>query len=98
MNIFQNAKVPYARTSNYDSELDKDIETYTYTDGLGRAIQVKKTASLFTQAGSPDQEAQIVSGKVIYDGLGRPVTSYYPTTTTTIDNNFSTAVSSSSTN
>lgn len=90
---FPNAKVPYARTRNYDSELDKDIETYTYTDGLERAIQVKKTASLFTQVGSPDQEAQIVSGKVIYDGLGRPVASYYPTTTTTIDNNFSTAVS-----
>jgi len=85
--------VPYAKTRNYDPELDKDIETYTYTDGLGRSLQVKKTASLFTVAGSPDKEAQIVSGKVIYDGLARPITSYYPTTTTTIDNNFSTAVS-----
>ena len=90
---FPEAKVPYAKTKNYDPELDKDIETFTYTDGLGRALQVKKTASLFTQAGSPDQEAQIVSGKVIYDGLGRATTSYYPTTTTTIDNNFSTALS-----
>jgi RHS repeat-associated protein len=90
---FPEAKVPYAKTKNYDPELDKDIETFTYTDGLGRALQVKKTASMFTQSGSADQEAQIVSGKVIYDGLGRPTTSYYPTTTTTIDNNFSTAVS-----
>jgi len=90
---FPEAKVPYSKTRNYDPELDKDIETYTYTDGLGRALQVKKTASLFTNAGSADQEAQIVSGKVIYDGLGRPTTSYYPTTTTTIDNNFNTAVS-----
>jgi len=90
---FPTAKVPYAKTRNYDPELDKDIETYTYTDGLGRALQIKKTASLFTAAGSPDQEAQIVSGKVIYDGLGRPTTSYYPTTTSTIDANFSTAVS-----
>ncbi|WP_371810414.1 toxin TcdB middle/N-terminal domain-containing protein [Flavobacterium sp. 28A] len=90
---FPTAKVPYAKTRNYDPELDKDIVTYTYTDGFGRALQVKKTASLFTQAGSPDQEAQIVSGKVIYDGLGRPTTSYYPTTTTTIDANFSAAVS-----
>ncbi|PBJ11905.1 T6SS effector amidase Tae4 family protein [Flavobacterium sp. ACN6] len=90
---FPEAKVPYAKTKNYDPELDKDIETYTYTDGLGRALQIKKTASLFTQAGSADQEAQIVSGKVIYDGLARPITSYYPTTTTTIDNNFSTAIS-----
>jgi RHS repeat-associated protein len=90
---FPGAKVPYAKTRNYDPEFDTDIETYTYTDGLGRALQVKKTASLFTQAGSPDKEALIVSGKVIYDGLGRPTTSYYPTTTTTIDNNFSTAVS-----
>ncbi|MBP4140409.1 hypothetical protein J3S90_01165 [Flavobacterium sp. P4023] len=91
---FPTAKVPYAKTRNYDPELDKDIETYTYTDGLGRALQVKKTASLFTAAGSPDQEAHIVSGKVIYDGLGRPTTSYYPTTTTTIDAAFSTALSS----
>jgi RHS repeat-associated protein len=90
---FPEAKVPYAKTRNYDPELDKDIETYTYTDGLGRTLQVKKTASLFTAAGSPDKEALIVSGKVIYDGLGRPITNYYPTTTTTIDNNFSTAVS-----
>ncbi|WP_433831152.1 SpvB/TcaC N-terminal domain-containing protein [Flavobacterium anhuiense] len=90
---FPEAKVPYAKTRNYDPELDKDIETYTYTDGLGRALQVKKTASLFTQAGSADQEAHIISGKIIYDGLGRAVTSYYPTTTTTLDNNFSTAVS-----
>ncbi|MBF4487524.1 SpvB/TcaC N-terminal domain-containing protein [Flavobacterium sp. CSZ] len=91
---FPEAKVPYAKTKNYDPELDKDIETYTYTDGLGRALQVKKTASLFTAAGSADQEAQIVSGQIIYDGLGRPITSYYPTTTTTVDNNFSTTVSS----
>jgi len=90
---FPEAKVPYAKTKNYDPELDKDIETFTYTDGLGRALQVKKTASLFTAAGSPDQEAQIVSGKILYDGLGRPITSYYPTTTSTIDNNFSIAIS-----
>lgn len=90
---FPEAKVPYAKTSNYDPELDKDIETFSYTDGLGRALQVKKTASLFTTAGSADKEAQIVSGKIVYDGLGRPTTSYYPTTTTTVDNKFSTAVS-----
>ena len=91
---YPTAVVPYAKTRNYDPELDKDIETYTYTDGLGRALQVKKTASLFTSSGSPDQEALIVSGKIIYDGLGRPTTSYYPTTTTSIDANFSTALSS----
>ncbi|MBE8723365.1 SpvB/TcaC N-terminal domain-containing protein [Flavobacterium hungaricum] len=90
---FPEAKVPYAKTKNYDPELDKDIETFTYTDGLGRALQVKKTASLFTQSGSADQEAHIISGKIIYDGLGRQITSYYPTTSTTLDNNFSTAVS-----
>ncbi|MDA6070180.1 hypothetical protein NJT12_11180 [Flavobacterium sp. AC] len=90
---FPEAKVPYAKTKNYDPELDKNIETFTYADGLGRALQVKKTASLFTAAGSADQEAQIVSGKIIYDGLGRQIVSYYPTTTTTIDNNFSTEIS-----
>lgn len=90
---FPEAEVPYAKTRNYDPELDKDIETYTYTDGLGRPLQVKKTASLFTQSGSPDQEAHVVSGRIIYDGLERPIATYYPTTTTTMDNNFSTAMS-----
>ncbi|WP_281235089.1 SpvB/TcaC N-terminal domain-containing protein [Flavobacterium gelatinilyticum] len=90
---FPEAKVPYAKTKNYDQEQDKDNETYTYTDGLERVLQVKKTASLFTQSGGADQEAQIISGKIIYDGLGREAESYYPTSTTTIDNNFSTAVS-----
>ncbi|MGA9638687.1 SpvB/TcaC N-terminal domain-containing protein, partial [Flavobacterium sp.] len=90
---YPDAVVPYAKTRNYDPEHDKDIETYTYTDGLGRALQVKKTASLFTAAGSADQEAHIISGKVIYDAFGRAIESYYPTTTTTLNADFSTALS-----
>jgi hypothetical protein len=63
MIIFQRPR--YHAKLKYDPELNKDIETYTYTDGLGRALQ--KTASLFTAAEVRIQEAQIVSGKVIYD-------------------------------
>ncbi|MGO4770913.1 SpvB/TcaC N-terminal domain-containing protein [Flavobacterium sp. W22_SRS_FK3] len=93
---FPEAKVPYAKTRNYDPELDKDIEIYSYNDGLDRSLQVKKTASLFTQAGNPDKDALIVSGKIIYDGLGRQIANYQPTITNSIDNDFSTVIANAS--
>jgi hypothetical protein len=46
--------------------MNKDIETYTYTDGWAERCKLKRN-SLFTVA-EVRQEAQIVSGKVIYDG------------------------------
>ncbi|MBT0558077.1 hypothetical protein J5309_04915 [Riemerella anatipestifer] len=79
---YPEAKVPYAKTRNYDAEHGKDIITYTYTDGLGRTLQVKKTAALFQGKNQADAERLIVSGKQVYDALGRVVESYYPTTET----------------
>ena len=73
-------KVPYAKTLNYDSQHNANIETYTYSDGLGRVIQVKKTASIFKAKDTPDDIKHIISGKQIYDALGRVTQSYYPTT------------------
>ena len=90
---FPEATVPYAKTKNYDPETGQDIVTLTYTDGVGRPLQVKKTASQFTASGATDAAAYIVSGKVIYDAFGRAIETYYPTYTNAIDNNFSTAVS-----
>ncbi|WP_423740205.1 SpvB/TcaC N-terminal domain-containing protein [Flavobacterium columnare] len=90
---YPTAEVPYAKTRNYDPELNKDIETYTYIDGLGRTLQVKKTASLFGGIDAPDQEGHIISGKVVYDAFGRAVESFYPTFTTTLNNSFSTLAS-----
>ncbi|MDR2223117.1 MAG: hypothetical protein LBE34_10315, partial [Flavobacteriaceae bacterium] len=90
---YPEATVPYAKMRNYDPAHQADIETYTYSDGLGRAIQVKKTGSLFTQKGSADQLVHLVSGKTVYDGLGRVAQTYEPTSATVLDNTFSTAVS-----
>jgi YD repeat-containing protein len=74
------AVVPYAVTKHFDSEHLTDIETITFMDGLSRPVQVKKTASLFTRAGSADEVQWIVSGKNVYDALGRVIESYYPVT------------------
>ena len=73
-------QLPYALTRNYDPEHNRDIETYIYADGLGRAVQVKKTASIFKGRGLADEEKHIISGKQIYDALGRVVETYYPFT------------------
>lgn len=71
---------PFAVTKNYDAEHDKDIETYTYADGTGRVVQIKKTASVFKGKNQADEEKHIVSGKQVYDALGRVIEAYYPTT------------------
>lgn len=74
------AKVPYAITHHYDPEYDDDIDIITFMDGLGRAIEVKKTGSLFKGKNQEDELKMIVSGGEIYDAFGRVTKSYYPTT------------------
>ncbi|EKT4510937.1 hypothetical protein AAIP42_002673, partial [Flavobacterium psychrophilum] len=56
------------------------------------ALQVKKTASLFAGNGMPDIESHIVSGKIVYDALGRVIENYYPITSAA-SNSFVTATS-----
>jgi len=75
---FPDAVIPYARTLHYDSIYDDNIETYSFTDGLGRPVQVKKTASLFEDPSSEDTPGYIVSGKVMYDAFGRTTEAYQP--------------------
>ncbi|MDO5615204.1 MAG: SpvB/TcaC N-terminal domain-containing protein, partial [Cruoricaptor ignavus] len=77
---YPSAEVPYAKTKNHDPEHNTDIETYTYADGLGRIVQVKKTASVFKGKNTEDEIKHIISGKQIYDPLGRIIATYYPTT------------------
>lgn len=88
-----NSQLPVAKTLNYDPEHDRDIETYTYADGLGRVVQVKKTAAIFKGKDQADEEKHIVSGKQIYDALGRVVETYYPTTAPITASGFQQAVS-----
>ena len=87
------AIVPYTKTLNYDPEFNSDIQLYSFYDGLGRVLQTKKTASLFTTPGSNDQVTFIVSGKTIYDGSARVVKQYQQTMNTEPGNQFTTTIS-----
>ena len=63
---------PFAKTTHYDPEHDTNILTIAFADGLGRIVQVKKTAEI------NGSEKFITSGWVSYDGLGRAVKQYAP--------------------
>ncbi|ASZ13078.1 hypothetical protein KTO58_08975 [Chitinophaga pendula] len=74
------AKVPYALTRHLDPEYQSDIRTISFTDGLGRSLQIKKEAAIFKARHQPDDVKMIVSGHHIYDAFGRVTSTYYPTT------------------
>ncbi len=77
---FESAAVPYAITRHHDPEHKIDINTYTFMDGMGRPLQVKKQLALFAGKGVPDNIAMVVSGKVFYDAFGRSTRKNYPLT------------------
>ena len=54
------------------------METVTFVDGFGRAVQVKKDG-VVTSA-SKDENVMIVSGRNMYDAFGRVAKAFYPTT------------------
>jgi RHS repeat-associated protein len=73
------AVVPWAHTAHYDpAHPGNDMETVTFMDGLGRLLQTKKDASIFQGQGKVDKEQMVVSGRIIFDGLGRQSAAYYP--------------------
>jgi len=68
-------KIYRASTSNFDPEnasTNNTIMTDSYSDFLGRVVQVKKDIEVNTI------EARTVSGRAIYDGLGRIIRQYHP--------------------
>jgi RHS repeat-associated protein len=78
------ADVPYAITRNIDRQADgkvrpDTIDTVTFVDGLKRVVQTKKDASVSTGPDTPPQEAMTVTGRQVYDFLGRVVEQHYPT-------------------
>ncbi len=78
---FPHEPVPYALTQHYDpAHPGNFIETYTFTDGLTRVLQIKKDGAIFTASGQPDEERMIVSGRVQFDAFGRTTHGFYPTT------------------
>jgi len=73
--------VPWAHTVHYDpAHPGNDLETVTFIDGLSRPLQTKKDAAIFQGKGKADKEQMIVSGRVLFDGLGRKSAVYYPVT------------------
>src|SRR5262249_28418612 len=56
------------------------IDTITFIDGLKRPIQTKKDAAVSTGPDTPPADVMTVSGRVVYDFLGRPVEQFYPVT------------------
>ena len=73
--------LPWAHTAHYDPAYPgNDLETVTFMDGLTRLLQTKKDAAIFQGKGKADKEQMTVSGRIIYDGLGRQVAAYYPVT------------------
>jgi RHS repeat-associated protein len=73
--------MPIAVTSHYDPQHPgNDIQTYTFIDGLGRPVQVKKDIEInYGNAAEPSlKEAVSISGKVFYDQYGRGVEQYHP--------------------
>jgi YD repeat-containing protein len=87
-------KVYRASTANFDPDYataGNKIMTETYSDFLGRAVQVKKDIE---QHGA---ESRSVSGKKVYDNLGRVIRQYHPTFEAASMQNFNTATGYAST-
>lgn len=59
------------------------METVTFVDGFGRAVQVKKDGVVTRAAkgnSAKDENVMIVSGRNVYDAFGRVAKAFYPTT------------------
>ncbi|GHT17512.1 hypothetical protein FACS189429_1760 [Bacteroidia bacterium] len=66
-----------ALTKHYDPQHpDNDIETVTFVDGFGRAVQVKKDGAVYENGA--DSEVMLVSGRAKFDAFGRVKEAYYP--------------------
>jgi RHS repeat-associated protein len=76
---------PYAVTRHLDREADGTVradtmDTITFVDGLRRTTQTKKDAAVHTGPDTPPQDVMVVSGRVVFDFVGRAVQSSYPVT------------------
>ncbi|HEX7888790.1 MAG TPA: SpvB/TcaC N-terminal domain-containing protein, partial [Ramlibacter sp.] len=82
MEYHPEATVPWARTRHLDvfRNAADPIDTVLFTDGLKRVVQTKKDISLFMGATSAPVDVMSVSGRVLFDAVGRSVAQYYPVT------------------
>lgn len=75
------AAVPYAVSHHLDSfrSATDTVDNVVFVDGLGREIQTKRDATVYTGDGTAPQDRMIVSGHVVYDLAGRAADVFYPT-------------------
>ncbi|HEY0167755.1 MAG TPA: SpvB/TcaC N-terminal domain-containing protein [Jatrophihabitans sp.] len=76
------ATTPWAITRHLDKyrSATDTIDTVVFIDGLGRTIQTKKDATIYTGATSAVKDVMVVSGQVTLDSLGRQNHVSYPVT------------------
>ncbi|MFI6603637.1 SpvB/TcaC N-terminal domain-containing protein [Nonomuraea sp. NPDC050536] len=78
------AAVPYAITRHIDRQADgvhsDTIDTIAFVDGLGRTIQTKMDAAVSAAPGTAPANVMVVSGRAVYDFLGRAVKQFFPVT------------------
>ena len=75
--------MPYAHTAHFDGFRcagSDPIETILYTDGLKRVIQTKKDDTTFQGTLTAAIPVMSVSGRVVFDQVGRTIGQYYPVT------------------
>jgi len=78
------AAVPYAVTRHVDRQADGSvrpdtIDTIMFVDGLGRVIQTKTDAAVAAGADATPSDVMVVSGRSVFDALGRVVRKHFPT-------------------
>lgn len=78
MEYASDAEIPYAVAHYFDPEQEGDIDIYSFSDGLGRTVQLKKEFDLFKGKSSPNEVKMIVSGTEIFDAFGRVIEEYHP--------------------
>jgi RHS repeat-associated protein len=76
------ATIPWALTRHLDKfrSATDTIDTVQFIDGLGRSLQVKKDATVHTGPSTSAGDVMMVSGRVVFDHVGRTVEEFYPTT------------------
>jgi RHS repeat-associated protein len=85
-NVVLNSIVPNAITRHVDKDADGStkssgtIDTIVFSDGLKRAIQTKKDATVLEGNASAAHDRMTVSGQMTFDAFGRQVAQRYPTT------------------
>ena len=67
-----------AHTIHYSE--DGNIDTYTFCDSLGRAVQTKRTGVVWNVSAKQSEKVSIVSGREQVDAFGRKVATYYSVT------------------